>query len=99
MKLNARGEYSTEHLVKYFQQYVIYTAAPPMNCKAPLSPPRNGTISDHSVPSFSGTQVKFQCDVGLFPEGIMTATCLATGEWDKNPVETVCRGKCIHYLK
>ena len=28
----------------------------------------------------------------------MTATCLATGEWDRNIGEIVCRGKCIHTL-
>ncbi len=67
--------------------------APPMNCTAPLHPPRNGAISDHSVPGIPGTQVTFQCDDGLFPEGIMTATCLATGEWDKNPGEIVCRNE------
>ncbi len=46
-------------------------------------------------------QVTFQCDDGLFPEaeGIMTATCLAIGEWDQNPVEILCSGKCSHYLK
>ncbi|XP_064401086.1 uncharacterized protein LOC135347119 isoform X2 [Halichondria panicea] len=53
-----------------------------------LSSPRNGTISDHSVPAIPGTQVTFQCDDELFPEGIMTATCLATGKWDE---EIVCR--------
>ncbi|XP_064407176.1 uncharacterized protein LOC135352000 isoform X2 [Halichondria panicea] len=67
----------------------------PMNCKAPLSSPQNGTISDHSVPAIPGTHVTFQCDNGLFPEGIMTATCLATGEWDKIPGEIVCRNESI----
>ena len=70
-----------------------------MNCKAPLSSPQSGTISDHSIPATPGTQVTFQCDNGLLPDGIMTATCLVTGEWDKNPGEIVCRGKFIHYLK
>ncbi|XP_064403737.1 uncharacterized protein LOC135349168 [Halichondria panicea] len=73
------------------------TTPPPMNCTAPLLSPRNSTISDHSVSSIPGTQVTFQCDDELFPEGIMTVTCLATGKWDKNPEEIVCRGnfKCI----
>ncbi len=62
-----------------------------MNCRAPLSPPWNGSVSDHSVPAIPGARVTFQCDAGLFPERIMTATCLATGEWDKNPEEIVCR--------
>ncbi len=41
-----------------------------------------------TAPLFS-TQVAFQCDDGLFPEGIMTATCLVTGTWDRNPGEIV----------
>ena len=65
----------------------------PMNCRASLPPPRNGTIGNHSVPAIPGTQVTFQCDDGLFPERTMTATCLATGEWDKNPGEIVCRNE------
>ncbi len=64
-----------------------------MNCTAPLSPPRNGTISDHSLPALSSTQVTFQCDDGLFPEGIMIATCQATGEWDRSTGEIVCRNE------
>ena len=62
-----------------------------MNCTAALPPPRNGTIIDHSVPAIPGTQVTFHCKDELFPEGIMTSTCLVTGEWDKNPEEIVCR--------
>ncbi|XP_064401761.1 complement receptor type 1-like [Halichondria panicea] len=72
------------------------TTPPSMNCAASLSPPQNGTISDHSVPAIPGTQVTFQCDDGLFPEGTMTATCLATGEWDSNPEEIVCRNESIY---
>ncbi|XP_064402947.1 sushi, von Willebrand factor type A, EGF and pentraxin domain-containing protein 1-like isoform X2 [Halichondria panicea] len=68
---------------------------PPMNCAVRLSSPQNGTISDHSVPAIPGTRVSFQCDAGLFPEGMMNATCLATREWDKNPGEIVCRNESI----
>ncbi len=72
-----------------------------MRCTVQLGPPQNDIISVHSVPAVPATQVTFQCDNGLFPEGILTATCLATGEWDKNPGEIICRGKfifitCIH---
>ncbi|XP_064403391.1 uncharacterized protein LOC135348919 isoform X2 [Halichondria panicea] len=69
------------------------TTPPPINCTAPLSPPRNGTISDHSVPAIPGTHVTFQCDDGLLPDGITTATCLTTGEWNKIPGEIVCRNE------
>ena len=64
-----------------------------MNCTVRLPSPQNGTISSHSVPAIPGTRVTFQCDDRLFPEGIMSATCLATGEWDKNPEEIVCRNE------
>ena len=64
-----------------------------MNCTASLSPPWNGTIGNHSVSAIPGTQVTFQCNDGLFPEGIMNVTCLATGEWDKIPGEIVCRNE------
>ena len=73
---------------------MVKISAPPMNCTAPLSPPQNGSlISDHSVPALPNTQVTFQCDDGLFPSGILTVTCLTTGQWDKNPEEIVCRNR------
>ncbi len=84
-------------LAVYHNNFFHYTA-PPTNCTAPLSPPQNGSISDHSVPAIPGIEVTFQCDGGLFPEGIMTATCLVTGKWDRNPGKIVCRDKCINYL-
>ncbi len=63
-----------------------------MRCTNQLGPPQNGTINNNlSVPAIPGTQVTFQCNDGLFPEGLMTASCLATGEWSKNPGEIVCR--------
>ncbi len=64
-----------------------------MNCTAPLSPPQNGIINEHSVPALPDTRVTFQCSDGLFPEGILTVTCLSTGEWDRSPGEIVCRNE------
>ena len=72
---------------------MVITSAPPMNCTAPLSPPQNGNISDHSVPALPNTSVTFECSVGLFPEEIFSVTCLGTGEWDRNPAEIVCRNE------
>ena len=69
---------------------MVIFSAPPMNCTASLSPPQNGIIIDHSVPALPDTRVMFQCSDGLFPEGILTVTCLTTGEWDRNPAEIVC---------
>ncbi len=77
---------------------MLIIAAPPMNCTAPLSPPQNGSISDHSVPAVPGTRVTFQCFDGLFPEGIMTVTCLTTGQWGKNPAEIVCRNESSMFI-
>ena len=83
---------TTRELSSWFLQNLLcFHLIAPMNCTVPLSSPRNGTISDHSVPAIPGTHVTFQCDAGLFPGGIMTATCLATGEWDRIPGEIVCR--------
>ncbi len=84
---------TTRELNSWLYKNLFFHHTAPMNCTAALPPPRNGTIGDHSVPAFTGTQVTFQCGNGLFPEGIMTTTCLATGEWDKNPGEIVCRNK------
>ena len=88
---------TTRELSSCCMQYLFCdnTVPPQMRCTASLPPPRNGTISDHSVPAIPGTQVTFQCDDALLPEGIMTVTCLATGEWDRNTGEIVCRDKCI----
>ncbi len=63
MKLNAQGECSTEHCYenKYFQQYVIYTA-PPMNCKAPLSPPQEW----HHQWSFSTSSFRYTSDIPVW---------------------------------
>ncbi len=83
-------------LVSYSVHALGVSTAPPMMCIIQLDPPQNGTISDHFVPALPGTQVTFQCDDGLSPEGIMAAICLDTGEWDKNPVGIACRGKCTH---
>ncbi len=84
---------TTRELSSLLNKHLFFHLTAPMNCTAALPPPRNGTIGDHSVPAFTGTQVTFQCDDRLFPEGIMTATCLATGEWDKNPGKIVCRNE------
>ncbi len=72
---------------------ILISPAPPMNCTDPLSPPQNGTISDPSVPAIPGTQVTYQCNDGLFPEGVINTTCLATGEWNMIPGEIVCRNE------
>ncbi len=73
--------------------HALIILASPMRCTVQLGPLQNGTINDHLVPALPGTQVTFQCDNGLFPEGIMIVTCLDTGEWSQNPGEIVCRGK------
>ena len=57
-----------------------------------LTDPMNGVFGPVSS-RLPGSTVTFQCDNGLFPEGIMNVICLATGEWDKIPGEIVCRNE------
>ncbi len=74
-------------IVLYTQFQLILSG----NCPA-LTNPMNGAFGPVAS-RLPGSTVTIQCDDELFPEGIMTATCLATGKWDE---EIVCRGKCIH---
>ena len=67
--------------------------ASPILCGLPQSP-LNGSLGRHSLTSPLDTIVNFQCDDGLFPNDIMTATCRnlsGRGEWDPNPADLVCR--------
>ena len=84
---------TTRELSSWLYKLLFFHLTAPMSCTTSLSPPRNGTISNRSAPAIPGTQVTFQCDDGLFPEGIMTATYLVTGMWDKNPGEIICRNE------
>ena len=56
-----------------------------------LQTPSNGSSNFSSEPSFVGTTVHFQCDLGLFPEGVRMATCLESGHWDRDLSQLMCR--------
>ena len=71
-----------------------HPSAPPLTCDPPGAP-FNGTVNTTDQQSYTdGSTVTFQCDPGLFPLGVMNATCTIqgqTGVWDPDPGSIVCR--------
>ena len=45
-----------------------------------------------------GSTATYQCDMGLLPDGIMTAVCMENREWDPDPADAGCRlpGQWLH---
>ena len=35
--------------------------------------------------------ITFQCNPGLSPEGVMTATCTNAGVWSPDPADVICK--------
>ena len=51
-------------------------------------------VSGQSLPFSLGSEVKYGCNVGLFPSGERTSTCTdveGRGEWVIDPGSLVCR--------
>ena len=59
-----------------------------VSCGDP-TPPSKGSIGDYESTA-EGTEVNYQCDVGLIPGGEMMSTCLANGTWSPDPAELQC---------
>ena len=72
----------------------LSSSAPPVTCDPPGAP-SNGTVNSTSQQSYTdGSTVTFQCDPGLLPLSVMSATCTIqgqTGVWDPDPGSIVCR--------
>ena len=73
----------------------LSSSAPPVTCDPPGAP-SNGTVNSTDQQSYNeGSTVTFQCDPGLFPLGVMNATCTSvgqTGVWvPYDPGSIVCR--------
>ena len=73
----------------------LSSSAPPVTCDPPGAP-FNGTVNTTDQQSYTeGSTVTFQCDPGLFPLGVMNATCTIqgqTGVWvPYDPGSIVCR--------
>ena len=43
-----------------------------------------------------GSEVVYQCQSGLLPEGNMTSVCGEDGRWKLDPATLICKGKMYH---
>ena len=72
-----------------------------VNCRVP-DEPMSGTILDYdNIVTIEGSEITFQCNPGLSPEGEMTATCTNAGIWSPDPAGVTCMnitGKLIFYF-
>ena len=51
----------------------------------------NGSFGGDITSTVEGSEITYQCDDGLTPEGTMTAVCEEDGEWRPNPGDVECR--------
>ena len=51
----------------------------------------NGSFGGDITSTLEGSEITYQCDDGLTPEGTMTAVCGEDGEWRPNPGDVECR--------
>ena len=45
-----------------------------------------------------GSQIVYQCQSGLLPEGRMTSVCGGDGRWNPDPTTLICKGKIYHTI-
>ena len=64
--------------------------SPIVDCGYP-DPPVNGSFGGDITSTVEGSEITYQCDDGLTPEGTMTAVCGEDGEWRPNPGDVECR--------
>ena len=64
--------------------------SPIADCGYP-DPPVNGSFGGDITSTVEGSEITYQCDDGLTPEGNMTAACREDGEWRPNPGDAECR--------
>ena len=64
--------------------------SPVADCGYP-DPPVNGSFGGDITSTVEGSEITYQCDDGLSPEGNMTAVCGEDGEWRPNPGDVECR--------
>ena len=64
--------------------------SPIADCGYP-DPPVNGSFGGDITSTVEGSEITYQCDDGLTPEGTMTAVCGQDGEWIPNPGDVECR--------
>ena len=62
-----------------------------MGCGTPFF---TGHVDEEPFSSTTvGSQIAYQCQSGLLPEGRMTSVCRGDGRWDPNPATLMCEGK------
>ena len=64
--------------------------SPIADCGYP-DPPVNGSFGGDITSTVEGSEITYQCNDGLTPEGNMTAVCGEDGEWRPNPGDAECR--------
>lgn len=53
-----------------------------------------GRVDEEPVASTTvGSQIVYQCQSGLLPDGRMTSVCGEDGMWDPDPATLMCKGK------
>ncbi len=66
---------------------------PPVTCPVPGAPTM-GSVSTSGQSYLEGSQVTYQCFEGLFPKGVLAATCTRDGQngmWEPDPSVVVCQ--------
>ena len=43
-----------------------------------------------------GNNISFSCPLGLVLAGPNSSTCTGNGEWEPDPRDVICRGKCVN---
>ena len=62
-----------------------------MSCGTPSF---TGRVDEEPFSSTTvGSEIAYQCQSGLLPEGRMTSVCRGDGRWDPNPATLTCEGK------
>ena len=64
-----------------------------MTCDVPAAPSM-GSVNTNGQSYTEGSQVTYQCNDGLFPMCVLTATCTRDGQngvWEPDPSVVVCR--------
>ena len=79
----------TRYLNKAWNIVVLFLS-PIVDCGDP-DPPVNGSFGGDITSTVEGSEITYQCDDGLAPEGTMTAVCGQDGEWRPNPGDVECR--------
>ncbi len=84
----------------------ISLTEPPVTCAVPRAP-SIGSVSTSGQSYTEGSEVTYQCNDGLFPMGVLSATCTRNtsdgqnGVWEPDPGAVVCRispGSVIYLL-